>query len=64
MPGDKIYIRIPVCVWAIPENNPFFVIVNFVCVKNLLPSVNAHLFQGTSIRVIAQFAQHYNTGII
>ncbi|KAI9553842.1 hypothetical protein GHT06_019111 [Daphnia sinensis] len=29
---------------------------------NLLPSVNAHLFQGTSIRVIAQFAQHYNTG--
>lgn len=24
--------------------------------------MNAHLFQGTSIRVIAQFAQHYNTG--
>ena len=24
--------------------------------------MNAHLFQGTSIRVIAQFAQHYNSG--
>lgn len=28
----------------------------------MLPKINSHLFQGTSVRVIAQFAQHYNTG--